>query len=515
MSPHHSGQTDGQLRGEVAFRSFHASGVNEQTLSYMRLCYRERRGLFHDLALSGQPLSPFLDLGAETGAISLMLCNDLGAHGTAVDISPDALRAMPHYAAKMELNKLPLRIVGDAFGLPFRNNSLPLAVCWGTLHHFPDPRPVLAELRRVLAPGGLLVVGDEPVRRKLSLHLTRTKSLFSLGGFARFLLRTHLLPWFVDVDGKEAVDAGVAEMQFSRKAYKQMLSEAFEQVDLSDHPYITATFRSAGPLGRLLLAPLGEFMARKAEVAVFGGAIGARCRKNPEAPGGWLSVEGLKPLTVAPHTGKRRLLLRKRSGHDRLLLINSDAELTDQGMTFHVDGQPVSAQHDATENALQIVLPPDTIRRGSIILDVDAGEGSLKIDHFVFSGPAETGSYWIDTAPIPTAVGRIEQALACPACWIVTDRCRADLCPRPCLAQAENGCLQVNGDKVEIDANRGQPGSAAAVCPVDAIDHPALSLLDDGGFRCPVCGQIYAAKNGLIELPTPRARRALAQPAAK
>lgn len=49
-------------------------------------------------------------------------------------------------------------ILGDALALPFPDGHFDTAVCVRVLHHFGDPSPVIAELGRVVRPGGVLVV---------------------------------------------------------------------------------------------------------------------------------------------------------------------------------------------------------------------------------------------------------------------------------------------------------------------------------------------------------------------
>src|SRR5262245_50242746 len=62
-----------------------------------------------DLARLGINLSPFLELGAERGQRSLVLTNDFGAHGIAVDISYHQLKTMEHFSKLFKREKLPLR----------------------------------------------------------------------------------------------------------------------------------------------------------------------------------------------------------------------------------------------------------------------------------------------------------------------------------------------------------------------------------------------------------------------
>jgi SAM-dependent methyltransferase len=48
--------------------------------------------------------------------------------------------------------------LGDAAALPFDDGRFDAAVCVRVLHHFGDPAPVIAELGRVVRPGGALVL---------------------------------------------------------------------------------------------------------------------------------------------------------------------------------------------------------------------------------------------------------------------------------------------------------------------------------------------------------------------
>src|SRR5512132_2072125 len=50
--------------------------------------------------------------------------------------------------------------LGDLAHLPFDDGAFDLAVCALALSHLPDPAPAIAELARVLRPGGALVVSD-------------------------------------------------------------------------------------------------------------------------------------------------------------------------------------------------------------------------------------------------------------------------------------------------------------------------------------------------------------------
>jgi ubiquinone/menaquinone biosynthesis C-methylase UbiE len=76
-------------------------------------------------------------------------------------------------------------VLGDAAALPFPDGYFDAAVCVRVLHHFGDPGPIIAELGRVLRPGGVLVL-EYANRRNLKSIVRRllghqSWSAFGLG----------------------------------------------------------------------------------------------------------------------------------------------------------------------------------------------------------------------------------------------------------------------------------------------------------------------------------------------
>lgn len=51
-------------------------------------------------------------------------------------------------------------LAASAQALPYADNSFDAAICTAAFHHFPDPAEALRELRRVLRPGGQLLIAD-------------------------------------------------------------------------------------------------------------------------------------------------------------------------------------------------------------------------------------------------------------------------------------------------------------------------------------------------------------------
>lgn len=77
---------------------------------------------------------------------------------TGIDLSPEMLSV-----AKQRAASLPVRVElheGDAEQLPFGDRSFDTAVCALSLCNIPDPARAIAEMHRVLVPGGRLLLLD-------------------------------------------------------------------------------------------------------------------------------------------------------------------------------------------------------------------------------------------------------------------------------------------------------------------------------------------------------------------
>ena len=103
------------------------------------------------------PMTPFLEIGANAGHTSYMLCNEFGAEGYALDISADALRHGIALQHQWNYERAPIRIAGDGGKLPFRDGSIRFVMTCQTLSQFMDLDSVFAEVSRVLAPGGVFL----------------------------------------------------------------------------------------------------------------------------------------------------------------------------------------------------------------------------------------------------------------------------------------------------------------------------------------------------------------------
>jgi ubiquinone/menaquinone biosynthesis C-methylase UbiE len=107
--------------------------------------------------------APFavLDVGCGTGTLLSLLSRDPRAERlVGLDYSGEmARRAAAKFAAGDAAGRL-TAVQGDAEHLPFHDGSFDILTCCNSFHHYPHPAAALAEFRRVLRPGGRLLLLD-------------------------------------------------------------------------------------------------------------------------------------------------------------------------------------------------------------------------------------------------------------------------------------------------------------------------------------------------------------------
>lgn len=172
--------------------------------------------------LAGRDVGTLLDLGCGTAN----LLPRLGEWGARVeryagaDLSPEMLRAA---APRASAAPFPAALfAADAAALPLRGASVDTVVSASTLHDWADPAGALAEARRVLRPGGRLLLldwcrGRAPMRAlNLALRLARNpfhrmyshdeaEALLACAGFRVASAERRAITWMWELMVFEAV----------------------------------------------------------------------------------------------------------------------------------------------------------------------------------------------------------------------------------------------------------------------------------------------------------------------
>lgn len=98
--------------------------------------------------------SSLLDVGCGNGGF-LAIMNAQNCKLAGADLSPEMIK----YARERLEETADLR-VADSEHLPWDANSFDCLTCNFSFHHYPNPSAVLLEMKRVLKPGGHLVISD-------------------------------------------------------------------------------------------------------------------------------------------------------------------------------------------------------------------------------------------------------------------------------------------------------------------------------------------------------------------
>jgi SAM-dependent methyltransferase len=145
-------------------------------------------GLARDVAAATPPGARLLDVGCGPGRLTILLArSDL--HVTGVDLDPAMIERATANAARIpDAGHRPSFTVADVASVPLADDSQDVVVTTLSMHHWSDPRAGLAEIARVLRPGGKALVWDfrpgmVPLHRHVPdpVELARTSPLRVVG----------------------------------------------------------------------------------------------------------------------------------------------------------------------------------------------------------------------------------------------------------------------------------------------------------------------------------------------
>ena len=149
---------------QVVYHDWESAHYDDKwSISFDQRCIDYAAGRFLRAVPQGGFFEQVLEIGCGTGFFLLNLAQ-AGFIGDAhcTDISPGMV-------AQCVENGRQLGIavdgrVADAEALPYPDNSFDLVIGHAVLHHLPDLGAALSEVRRVLRPGGRLVIAGEPTQ---------------------------------------------------------------------------------------------------------------------------------------------------------------------------------------------------------------------------------------------------------------------------------------------------------------------------------------------------------------
>jgi SAM-dependent methyltransferase/glycosyltransferase involved in cell wall biosynthesis len=171
-------------------------------------------------SLDLRPGAEVLDFASGSGYVSELL-NRLGYTTIAFDLDPELL-AVGRERLRIDPRCDTARtrfVVGDGLCLPFPDESFDGIICMNALHHMPDYHASLAEMYRVLRPGGRAVFsepGAEHSKTPESINMMKQfgvlerdvvlSDIYEISrriGFRRLCLKPYVYPDQVEVDYEE------------------------------------------------------------------------------------------------------------------------------------------------------------------------------------------------------------------------------------------------------------------------------------------------------------------------
>jgi 2-polyprenyl-3-methyl-5-hydroxy-6-metoxy-1,4-benzoquinol methylase len=158
---------------DAAFHAVRAPSYDRDVTSEYEIYDRLALLPFLDRAGVRGPEFTVLDLGCGTGAVALHLASRR-ITVEAVDHSPGMIEVARDKAERAGLAERITFHVGDIHDLPFDSGRFDGVTCQRVLHHISDPATVLAEVDRVLKPGGFFYLSDTTPDRTAAGRVLRS-----------------------------------------------------------------------------------------------------------------------------------------------------------------------------------------------------------------------------------------------------------------------------------------------------------------------------------------------------
>jgi len=136
--------------------------TEEEARDYDAMDHAQVNARFCDDLLATAPrLGRVLDVGTGTALIPIELCRrDPRVEVDAIDLASHMLALAARNVARAELGRR-IRVARmDAKATPWADGAFDAVMSNSIVHHIPEPRRILAEVWRLVSPGGVLFVRD-------------------------------------------------------------------------------------------------------------------------------------------------------------------------------------------------------------------------------------------------------------------------------------------------------------------------------------------------------------------
>lgn len=153
-----------------------------------------------------------LDVASGTGASAVLAAREFGCLVAGVDYGADAVRVAQRTADAAGVCDQVAFIVGDAEAIPYGEGEFDAILCECSICTFPDKARAIAEMCRVLRPGGRVAISDVVVDpERLPAELTGplatiacVGSALSVAGYQELLVAAGLHPIAVESHDEDA-----------------------------------------------------------------------------------------------------------------------------------------------------------------------------------------------------------------------------------------------------------------------------------------------------------------------
>jgi ubiquinone/menaquinone biosynthesis C-methylase UbiE len=209
------------------------------------------------------------------------LAAELAAEVTLFDVSPSTLALGRELAGPA--TKVPRLVAGDFHDLPFEDAAFDFVFLCSALHHTRDWQRVLGELQRVLAPGGLLYLDNEPCARACCCHRFETNRPEEFTPFEQQLDRLGLLQTIAQPFAGSRAEALFHIVENQRIELPELLAQVGRDMELLDLQLDVAT--QIGPLEAGWLAARPRGLAERIRTELTRGCAAAAAQLDERARG--------------------------------------------------------------------------------------------------------------------------------------------------------------------------------------------------------------------------------------